>query len=213
MALIIIMSCKLLKIFLLSFILNNCNNTNKSHEDYRIEYYADGTKKSEGQVIKSLRTGTWKFYYPNGKIRNVCYYLNGKKNGISIQYFPNGKISDSINYKDGHFNGLVKFYYPNGQLNFEDYYEDNKLNRNAFQFKSWYSSGMLNQAGWKKGNKMTGKWLKYYSNGAIEYISHYDSLGNKDSTWSYYSPTGILIKKEEYKLDSLIKTLSTPTSQ
>jgi antitoxin component YwqK of YwqJK toxin-antitoxin module len=194
-------------IIFLTFFLNiSCGQNIKRDGTHVITYFPDGSKESEGQMAtnnSSIKVGTWKTYYPDGKIKDITTFVNGKKNGVATHFFENGKIADSSRYKNGTFYGVVKFYYPNGQLNFEDYYDTTDTRRRIF--KLWYPSGRLSQTGEKIKGKMIGKWYKYYDDGNIESVSFYDTLGNKDSVWTYYSPNGVILKKEEYKLDSLIK--------
>ncbi len=181
----------------------NCNN-HTDDSKYKIEYYLDGTKKSEGLINNdSLKTGIWKFYYPNGNISNISHFFNGKKDGSSIQYFSNGQISDSINYKNGKFYGNIKFYFPNGKLNQEAYHDENGLSQGVF--KIYYPSGKLRQIGKCKNGLMVGESIEYYNNGNIEHNLYYNLLGKKDSIWAYYSISGIVYKKEYYKSDSLLR--------
>jgi antitoxin component YwqK of YwqJK toxin-antitoxin module len=51
---------------------------------------------------------------------------------------------------------------------------------------------------------MIGKWFEFYEDGEVKLTSFYDSLGRKDSLWSYYSSKDVVIKREVYKHDSLL---------
>ena len=47
----------------------------------------------------------------NGKLKEICTYVDGKKNGEYISYHENGQISEIITYIDHKKNGEYKSYY------------------------------------------------------------------------------------------------------
>lgn len=64
-------------------------------------YYANGVVKEEGQYKDDVRIGTWKFYYPNGKVAKLITFDNGEM-VVNEVYAKNGKQE----VKDG--NGKTK---------------------------------------------------------------------------------------------------------
>lgn len=68
------------------------------------DFYLNGTLQMEGSYKdKSLKqkTGTFTYYYLNGKPSSILNYKNGKKYGIAKWYTISGKLYKSLNYLMG----------------------------------------------------------------------------------------------------------------
>ncbi len=68
-----------------------------------------------------------RWFYPNGKIKTVCYFHNDKLHGISTSYYENGNIKARENYFNGILEGLSKKYDEKGNLIAEEYYKNGRL--------------------------------------------------------------------------------------
>ena len=53
-----------------------------------------------GELLKGLKTGEWKFYYPSGKLMAIEMYKEGMLHGKSTAYFPDGAIASVENWQD-----------------------------------------------------------------------------------------------------------------
>lgn len=118
------------------------------------------TLLEEGDVLNGQRHGTWTAYYPQGKIRTITSYLNGKKQGPEIQFdnsgyvtskspfvngqlhgdyraYARGTVTERKEYANGQLNGLVQKYYPNGVIMEESSYVDGVIDGEA----RWYNQG------------------------------------------------------------------------
>lgn len=71
--------------------------------------------------------GTWKRFYPNGKLMEKRQYDNGKKVGQLLAWWPNGRRKLDYNFKDGEYSGLCREWLYTGQLmsamNYDNGYE------------------------------------------------------------------------------------------
>ena len=85
--------------------------------------------------------GTWKRFYPNGKLMETRQYDRGKKVGRLLAWWPNGKCKLDYNFKDGEYNGLCREWLNNGQL------------MSAMNYDKGYESG---------------RQVQYYTNGKIK---------------------------------------------
>lgn len=99
----------------------------------QILYYADGkTKLAEGNFENDLETGTWKYFYENGKLEKEGSYIpevysdaeeekidpkkpKTKRKGVWKKYYRNGNLF-SEGMLDGKPVGEWRFYYNNGKL-------------------------------------------------------------------------------------------------
>lgn len=147
------------------------------------------------------RTGVWKKYYPNKRIRYVGTFVNGKEVGtfkyydISTSKHPTiikefSKTSDSAKVRYFNLDGKLRtvgfmlnrdrvgkwiYYFPNGNLFSEEFY--------------------------KKG-KLEGTVTNYYKNKKELEVTNY-SNGLKNGTSKKYSDQGILIEEVNYQNDLL----------
>ena len=64
-----------------------------------------------GQAI--VRSGTVTVYYPEGGIRSVSTYENGKLNGIRRNYRADGSLASAETYKNNKLDGFKNTYYLN----------------------------------------------------------------------------------------------------
>ncbi len=88
-------------------------------------------------------------------------------------------------------------YYPNGRLKYKGKYKK-CVTRDVKNFMDVFEK------------RKSGKWIYYYSSGAIMRIEHHEKIRSckdslaKDGVWQYFSENGTLYKTEKYELDSLI---------
>ena len=92
----------------------------------KAEDYKDGILSGEGIVnAEGDREGSWKEYYPGGKIRAEGVYTKGKCTGEWKYYHPDGKIEQIGKYtKSGKLEGTWKWYYDDGLLAREENYHN-----------------------------------------------------------------------------------------
>ena len=109
--------------------------------------------------------------YPNGKLHEKAYALNGKLEGRRETYHENGVLSVSGNYAGGKVAGEWTVYFNNGQI---------------------FAQGTY------KSGKTDGVWKMYRKNGQIEYEVSYKN-GRRDGLSLSYYENGKLHSKTSYK--------------
>lgn len=67
----------------------------------------DSNGKKNGEWI-----GRWK---ETGKVANVEYYVDGKKNSLCVYYNTDGILQNEIEYLNDTLHGVFKYYSPTGQ--------------------------------------------------------------------------------------------------
>ncbi|WP_338376685.1 toxin-antitoxin system YwqK family antitoxin [uncultured Flavobacterium sp.] len=65
---------------------------------------------------KSVKEGTFKYYYPSGKVKIIDTYKNDFVQGESYEYYETGKLKIKYNFKDSKLDGDVKYYDENEKL-------------------------------------------------------------------------------------------------
>jgi antitoxin component YwqK of YwqJK toxin-antitoxin module len=106
-------------------------------------------------------------HYPNGAIKFIKHYNQGKIHGQAQWFYPNGTIEQIVNFENGKENGNAYYYYNDGALkNFRNW-KDGKMVGYAndfFDSSVWVMQAVLfyNDSGqlvYKKSYDGTGKTI------------------------------------------------------
>ena len=163
-------------------------------------YFA--SENSNSQSINSFnaanqRTGIWKKYYSNNKIRYVGQFENGKEVGVFKFYDMSSsdhpiiiktffKDSDSL---------FVQFYSLGGIIKTEGIIRGRKRVGN---WKYFYKNGtVMSEENYTNGS-LNGEQVIFYPNGQVTEFSIYKA-GLLDGITTKYSSKGVLIEKVCYK--------------
>lgn len=143
------------------------------------------------------RTGIWKKYHSNKKIRYTGAFKNGKEIGIFKFYdISNSKTPVIIkNFSKTSDSVFVQFYKLSGKIESKGYLINRKRVGN---WQYFYPNGKIMLKENYKVGKLHGKQLIFYPDGTITETSFYKS-GLKDGITSKYSSKGILIEEIAYK--------------
>lgn len=150
---------------LLEFIDTTAYYNGKKFSGKCIEKMNNSSKTEKERSYKQgLKHGQWTIWYPNGKKRYECEYLNNLKHGIERFYFENGNIESEINYRKGKKNGRWTVWYENGQKYYEVSYSNNVREGKWF---SWHSNGKKASEVVYRGGKKTGREISWKENGEL----------------------------------------------
>jgi antitoxin component YwqK of YwqJK toxin-antitoxin module len=143
------------------------------------------------------RTGVWKKYHPNKKIRYTGAFIDGKEIGVFKFYDSTSAEKPTIIktfFKDSD-SLFVKFYTLTGKIKSEGALEGRKR---VGSWKYFYPNGtIMSQENYKDG-KLHGAQLVYYPEGKVTELSEYKN-GLLDGISSKFSSKGILIEEVTYK--------------
>lgn len=102
-------------------------------------FRADGTLSSKRGFIDGQRDGDWIVYDKDGKTPlSEEHYDNGKPDGTWKYWHPNGKLKQQLTLKQGKRDGLVSEWDEKGEKRFEATFVDDKLHGTATR---WYPDG------------------------------------------------------------------------
>lgn len=90
----------------------------------------EGTEEAESD---------YKWFYPNGKVKEESQNINGQNHGIRKLYYENGVLHSEIPYVSGVINGKTTFWYNNGKKKLELMVE----NKTVVLQKGWDESGKV----------------------------------------------------------------------
>lgn len=87
-------------------------------------YYQNGKVKNDETFKNGKKVGTYKYYAENGKLLyEENFNDNGLKEGITNAFYENGQLESSYNYRNGEMHGVFKEFYEDGKLKDEGKYE------------------------------------------------------------------------------------------
>lgn len=182
-----------------------------------LDFWPDGTVKTERNYRDDLLHGYYKEYDQKGKLLVTLLYDNGKVTGTDIdnsaeidiqnRYNEAGKLIYSGPFKDGVPVGIHREYNDDGTVKNAHIYNDNGVlisdgvvdeggNRNG-QWKDYSAGGVVIAEGAYSDNRRTGTWKFYNESGKLEQAGSY-SNGRIDGTWRWYYPEGELLREEDY---------------
>ena len=145
-----------LTLLIIFFIINSISfSVSKSAYDYEIIekkgiiYLKNETSPFTGKVITK-------------KDRN--YYLNGKPHGKWLTFYPNGNLKSIEGWRDGKLFGKYILYQEDGTKIFETTYLNGKDNGDYFLF---HENGQIQVQGKFKNGIPKGVWKYYNSRGKL----------------------------------------------
>lgn len=124
-----------------------------------------------------IKTGEFKWYHSNGKLRHTAIYTENLETGKHFWYFDTGKIEAIENYTSGKLNGEYSEYNKDGML----------------VLKSSFSEGI--QSG----------FTTFYRENGLKHSEGYFKNGDRNGVWKFYDELGILSDSTDFKTDYVIE--------
>jgi antitoxin component YwqK of YwqJK toxin-antitoxin module len=164
-------------------------------------YHPKRVKAVEGYYEQNASKGVWRYYYPNGQIRDSGMLINDRLTGLWRSWDEQGNLAAEINYDSSALkqrtlgtipgsgsilpasaasgitkmmHGECRIYFPNGKMQEYAVYEND---RKTGPWKKWYENGVQESIGYFQKDSMTGDWQFYRENGKLSTKEKYK--GNK----------------------------------
>lgn len=144
------------------------------------------------------RNGVYKSFYPNGGIRSIEKYKNGKAKGKWKWFHKNGELQLEGKYRSYRKSPIdivvLLFFNPDKDaLN-----EQNNSSFKSGRWKRYYPNGKLQENSRFKNGEEKGRCRSYYANGNLKFFQRYRN--GEERVWKvYYESTGKLNFIERYK--------------
>jgi hypothetical protein len=81
-----------------------------------VSYYLNDQLREQGEVRYGLKHSTWKFWYPDGHLREIITYKNGIKTGNYFLYNDHGQPMARGRFKDDKLHGKFYTYGATGRV-------------------------------------------------------------------------------------------------
>ncbi len=168
-------------------------------------YYPDGKLKNTSNFIKSGSIAYTTTYYANGQMSSIGKYIDQQRDSVWIYYNDIGKKISMESFKNGAPHGKWEKYDPKTEVLLDEKTFVNGKKHGPW--KTYYTTGQLRYELMYKNDLATGLYKCFYIDGKRWHTGFYkDSCF--DSTWVSYTPSGQMIKREKYrntkKVDSQI---------
>ena len=90
-------------------------------------YHEDGETLEElCYYVNGVRDGQYTRYYDNGDLRELCIFIDGKISGIKVHYGLNNSVASRITYVDGKRHGQC-INYRHGRVTHICLFENDRL--------------------------------------------------------------------------------------
>jgi len=164
------------------------------------------SKEFNGQEFNQFnsnneRTGVWKKYYSNKRIRYIGEFKNGKEVGV-FKFYDITSSKHPVVIKTFFENSdslFVQFFTLSGKIETEGVINGRKRVGN---WKYFYPDGILMSEENYENGQLDGPQIIYYQDGQVTEFSSYKK-GLLDGISSKYASNGVLIQEITYKKGKL----------
>jgi antitoxin component YwqK of YwqJK toxin-antitoxin module len=130
-----------------------------------VSYSSGGLKIAEGKYMNEKKDSSWRYYSDlDGVLLSEESYTSGIRNGVSTTFYPNGKITEVVYFRDGKKEGEWIQYFDDGKLKLKGRYINDEKDG---LFTGYYPSGKISFSGTYKTGHMDGRWTFYEENGDV----------------------------------------------
>ncbi|MEQ9415485.1 MAG: toxin-antitoxin system YwqK family antitoxin, partial [Cyclobacteriaceae bacterium] len=126
-----------------------------------------GNILQSGLVEDGKRVGNWVAYHPNGLVKSVTSYVDGKREGLTLELSNSGQLEKRMQYHNDQLHGdYLEFRYST--VKEERRYNNGKLEGTV---KIYYDNGNIMEEGAYQNGTRHGlsKWYDQEGNVTIEY--------------------------------------------
>jgi antitoxin component YwqK of YwqJK toxin-antitoxin module len=200
--------------FFLSYIFFGCITAQTTACDYKIYYYKNGQKLSEGCLVAGKPEGCWKTYYENGNLKSIGKRLQTLLDSVWTFYSKNGYKYQSISYKNGMRNGYFIQYDSLERIIKRDSFQNDVLNGASVMFHQnlKYKTRVVYKNGKREGPEL--EWnedsilqrISWYTNDVLQYndrFNAFDADKKKQGIWKTFYTDFTLKEEKRYNRDSL----------
>ncbi|MFY0631688.1 MAG: toxin-antitoxin system YwqK family antitoxin [Flavobacteriaceae bacterium] len=171
------------------------------------KYFENDTLEFKGYYSFGEKSGQWKYYYQDGRLKKEEAYLDSIFRGYQKkEYAKNGtllsellkKENDTLYYREHYKNGKLSYELKN-KKSYKKFTPEGILyeyfDQDSIKIIKHKKTLKLIERGYFSNGEKTGLWEKYYFNGNKAYEKNYHN-GYRKGAWKEYFESGKL--KEKY---------------
>lgn len=178
-----------------------------------------GRKVYEGRFIDDVPTGTFRYYFDNGRLKAISEISSGGQDAFTTTFHPNGRKMSEGKYVDRERDSVWLIYDAHGQLLTSETYNNGLLHgrhitfyqngdtaeivhyENGLRQNEWlqfHRNGKLKTRGFLRNDTIHDTTNFYYRSGQKRLTAIYD-MGKPVGAWHYFLEDGRPEKTEFYK--------------
>jgi uncharacterized protein len=182
-----------------------------------MEFYPDGTIRTEANYINNQLDGIYRQYERDGTITMIMYYNEGiireeETNAempveIRQTVYPGGKLKTSGAFRENIPVGIHRSYDEQGNVIATVIYDQkgrktaqgvvNDRGERMGKWTDFYPGGSKKAEGEYRDNRRSGEWIFFSENSGVVQQGNYRN-GLYHGTWQWYYPDGKILREEEY---------------
>jgi antitoxin component YwqK of YwqJK toxin-antitoxin module len=173
--------------------LNRMDEAGRKQGHWRIEApkvdkpgYSDGQLIEEGRYANGKRTGTWRSYWPSGKVKSEVAYEMGRPKGAYTTYYSDGTVEEKGTWDLDRNTGKFQRWHPNGKLA-QDFVFNAYGLRDGVQ-RYYHENGQLEVEVTVKEGREEGTLKRYYANGEPQQVAQFNGGDLNEATNKYIKP-------------------------
>lgn len=162
-------------------------------------WYKKDALQVEGYMQKGKRSGTWKLYHENGKLKKQTAYNDDIQEGPETFWLDNGTLQKNGTYVNGKLEGKYEWFYDNGKKKQEGHFLKGEED-GAWQ--DWYEDGTQKMKGQFLNGEKNGTWTWWDKTGKVTTIKIYQEgllLVDKDNLESYLEKMEYYMRKKDFR--------------
>ena len=136
-----------------------------THSGNVIPGCADGQKLEEGRYLNGKKTGAWKMYHCNGRVKCEMLYREDRSAFVK-NYYENGVLREQGTWKNNTWVGDYKYFYENGKT-FYDFAFNQDGKREGRQVYYYQNGNTMYEGNWQD-SKEAGVIKEYYEDGSLK---------------------------------------------
>ncbi len=139
-------------------------------------YFRPEKLKEEFFEMNGKIEGPYKSYDIEGNLTTLCYYIDGKKNGLCYEYIF-GKIGSITSFVNDQLEGEQRGYFSSGLISSITNYKNNKKHGVSIEY---YSNGNVKFRCNYKNHRKYGGYTSYFQDGSIKNYYNYTNYNWDD---------------------------------
>jgi antitoxin component YwqK of YwqJK toxin-antitoxin module len=152
----------------------------------RVIWLNDNRKSSQGERYGKQRTGPWRFWHANGKLKALRRFADsGAENGKQQRWFENGKKAAESNFDNGLKQGDFLEWHANGRKSSTRRFEQGSL---VGTLQYWHANGRL--AGRGEVSEKSIAWSRFYTSGKKGLVGSVEASGKRLHSQTETRPIG-----------------------
>ncbi len=186
-------------------------------DGFAVEYYPDQSPFARGKVARDTSglermEGEWTFWYPDGKVRAVGSFREGRREGARGEsgvptagregvwtfWYETGQKRQEIEYLDGRENGKFFSWFPDGQMEAQGRYVRG-LKRGRWTL--WHENGRRRFTGDFTDGREEGPVVFWHDNGQ-KMLQGVFRLGKREGRFVTWQADGTRASEGAYRADT-----------